>query len=664
MTQAEDAEAALIESVCERVRERIAARGRRAGRGVRAPVLRRAPAEDLLERDTLDLYGAALAHWSFARRRRPGEPTRARLQPELRAARLAVDAHRGRDRHRRHAVPRRLGRAWSSTGSELRHPPDRPPGRARPARRGRRARGGRRRTTPSRRRASSRVVHPRRGRPPDRAAPSSRRSRESLRHVLGEVRAAVEDWPRDARARARADRRARASRRRRSTRTRSTRRSALLAWLDGRPLHVPRLPRVRARRRTTARTSCARSRAPGSASCATRRDGARAASRKLPAARARARPRAATLLMLTKANSRSTVHRPAYLDYVGVKRFDADGEVVGERRFLGLYTTAAYRSAPARHPASCAARWRRCSSAPAFPPGSHDEKALLEILETLPARRAVPDRRGRAVRDRDGHPRPRRAPARAAVRAPRPLRALPLVPRLPAARPLQHAEPRAHPARSCARRFRARASTSSCGCRSRCSCASTSSCASPPGELPGVRRGADRGADRRGDARRGATTLARRARRGARRGGGHRAVPPLRRARSRPPTATTGSRARRSPTCGASRSSPTTTRSGMQPLPPARGAAPARCAASSSAAASASRCPTCCRCSRAWASRSLDERPYEVAPRDGAAGVDLRLRPARRRRRRRRRRRDPRALPGRVRARLARRGRERRLQRA
>ena len=43
-----------------------------------------------------------------------------------------------------------------------------------------------------------------------------------------------------------------------------------------------------------------------------------------------------------KANSRSTVHRPAYLDYVGVKSFDAEGRVVGERRFLGLYTASAY----------------------------------------------------------------------------------------------------------------------------------------------------------------------------------------------------------------------------------------------------------------------------------------------------------------------------------
>ena len=43
---------------------------------------------------------------------------------------------------------------------------------------------------------------------------------------------------------------------------------------------------------------------------------------------------AANLLNLTKANSRSTVHRPSYLDYVGVKRFDAEGEATGERRFL------------------------------------------------------------------------------------------------------------------------------------------------------------------------------------------------------------------------------------------------------------------------------------------------------------------------------------------
>jgi glutamate dehydrogenase len=90
-----------------------------------------------------------------------------------------------------------------------------------------------------------------------------------------------------------------------------------------------------------------------------------------------------TPLVLTKANSRSPVHRNAYLDYVGVKRFDPDGRVVGERRFLGLYTSAAYRQS-ARETPLLAAKVRRVLDASGFPPDSHDAKALLEILESHP----------------------------------------------------------------------------------------------------------------------------------------------------------------------------------------------------------------------------------------------------------------------------------------
>ena len=81
-----------------------------------------------------------------------------------------------------------------------------------------------------------------------------------------------------------------------------------------------------------------------------------------PEAQALAREK--EILILTKANSRATVHRPSYLDYIGVKRFDESGEVVGERRFLGLYTSTAY-SAGRMKSHSCAARSARCGSAPA-----------------------------------------------------------------------------------------------------------------------------------------------------------------------------------------------------------------------------------------------------------------------------------------------------------
>ena len=98
---------------------------------------------------------------------------------------------------------------------------------------------------------------------------------------------------------------------------------------------------------------------------------------------ARALARGKNPLVLTKANSRATVHRPAYLDYVGVKRFDEAGEVVGERRFLGLYTSSAYSARPDEIPL-LRRKVRRVRERSGMPPGSHDDKALVEILETYP----------------------------------------------------------------------------------------------------------------------------------------------------------------------------------------------------------------------------------------------------------------------------------------
>jgi glutamate dehydrogenase len=50
-------------------------------------------------------------------------------------------------------------------------------------------------------------------------------------------------------------------------------------------------------------------------------------------------------LIVAKASFLSRVHRRAHADYVGVKRYDARGEVVGETRFVGLYTSSAYTKA-------------------------------------------------------------------------------------------------------------------------------------------------------------------------------------------------------------------------------------------------------------------------------------------------------------------------------
>ncbi len=100
-----------------------------------------------------------------------------------------------------------------------------------------------------------------------------------------------------------------------------------------------------------------------------------------PEARVRARKK--ELLILTKANSRATVHRPGYLDYVGVKRFDAKGEVAGERRFLGLYTSAAYNANPAAIPL-LRRKMKEVLDRAGLLPNSHSEKTLITILETYP----------------------------------------------------------------------------------------------------------------------------------------------------------------------------------------------------------------------------------------------------------------------------------------
>lgn len=103
---------------------------------------------------------------------------------------------------------------------------------------------------------------------------------------------------------------------------------------------------------------------------------------KLPA-EVRAQAREKHLLVLTKANSKATVHRSAYLDYIGVKVFDDHGEVVGERRFLGLLTSAAYIESVTRIPV-LRRRVREVLERSGFAATSHSGKDLLQVLETYP----------------------------------------------------------------------------------------------------------------------------------------------------------------------------------------------------------------------------------------------------------------------------------------
>jgi glutamate dehydrogenase len=99
--------------------------------------------------------------------------------------------------------------------------------------------------------------------------------------------------------------------------------------------------------------------------------------------RLRALAREPRPLVLTKANARATVHRPGYLDYIGLKRFDAAGRVAGERRFVGLYTTSAYQADASLVPL-LRTKVARVIERAGFPPGSHGHKNLVSVLQDYP----------------------------------------------------------------------------------------------------------------------------------------------------------------------------------------------------------------------------------------------------------------------------------------
>ncbi len=88
-------------------------------------------------------------------------------------------------------------------------------------------------------------------------------------------------------------------------------------------------------------------------------------------------------LIITKSDIRSRVHRRVYMDYIGVKRFDASGKAFGEFRIVGLLTSSAYT----RSTKSIPYLRRKVDAVLArsgFNPAGHSGKALINILDTYP----------------------------------------------------------------------------------------------------------------------------------------------------------------------------------------------------------------------------------------------------------------------------------------
>src|SRR3954449_7181197 len=344
-TGTHDVESALIESVCERVRERVAPEEVAEAEAFVRSYYRRAPAADLNGREAVDLYGAALAHWTFGRDREPGEA-------RVRVYNPTFEQHGWQSPHTAiEIVSDDMPFLVDSVSMEL-----------------------------SRREFGIHVlVHPVVGDESfmhieiDRQASGLDELAEAIRDVLGQVRAAVEDWqPMRERMAALIAEATPAG----MDEDEFAEARALLAWVADH--HFTFLGY-----REYELTESALKAVEGSGLGLLRGGGGSSSGfAKLPLG-VRALAREPDPLVLAKATNRSPIHRPAYLDYIGVKKFDSERNVIGERRFLGLYTTLAYREVPAEIPV-LRRKVQAVRDRAAFPAGSHDDKALVEVMDSFP----------------------------------------------------------------------------------------------------------------------------------------------------------------------------------------------------------------------------------------------------------------------------------------
>ncbi|HEX6144579.1 MAG TPA: NAD-glutamate dehydrogenase [Geminicoccaceae bacterium] len=375
----QDKKSELIGQVIERLHDKLKEKQALVAEKFLRPYYRSVAPVDLLERDPLDLYGAALAHFRFGEQRNAGET-------KVRVYNPQVEQHGWQSTHTVVEVVHKdmpflvdsVSMALNRMGLVI-HLTIHPVIAVR-----RDARGTVEDLVEAERADGEATIESYMHFEIDRLSDPRRMAaiEDELRRVLGDVRAAVDDWQQmlgkvqlalDELERARAH----------IEGEDADEVEAFLKWIADN--HFTFLG-YGAYDLIESPEGDQLQRVPGSALGILRRQPTEAARSKSfselpPEIRRRARSRSP--LIITKANARSTVHRPVYLDYVGVKRFDQRGEVIGEHRFLGLFTSAAYNRNPREIPL-LRDKVDRLMQRANLPKASHGRKALANILETYP----------------------------------------------------------------------------------------------------------------------------------------------------------------------------------------------------------------------------------------------------------------------------------------
>ncbi len=89
------------------------------------------------------------------------------------------------------------------------------------------------------------------------------------------------------------------------------------------------------------------------------------------------------LLVLSKTRAYATVHRRARMDYIGIRKVGADGQLLGEARLIGLFTSKAYME-PASKTPLLHHKLEQILAAEDMIPGSHDFKSAVELFGSFP----------------------------------------------------------------------------------------------------------------------------------------------------------------------------------------------------------------------------------------------------------------------------------------
>lgn len=89
------------------------------------------------------------------------------------------------------------------------------------------------------------------------------------------------------------------------------------------------------------------------------------------------------LMIVTKARIRSRVHRKVWLDYIGIKLFNQNGDITGELRVVGLFTAPSYTSSVLRIP-YLKPKAEAVINHFGFNMEGHSGRALINVLESYP----------------------------------------------------------------------------------------------------------------------------------------------------------------------------------------------------------------------------------------------------------------------------------------